>query len=146
MRNLRTAVLVAVAAALAGCGDGGGSETITDLEPAPAAITFEKSGGIANTFQRLEVSPGGDATLIVGGDPAVSFAVPEPRLAALRGAAAAANLEDVGPITDTGCADCFVYSVSYGDAKGTRDQSDMPDAFADLVAELLEIARAHGGT
>lgn len=146
MVKLVTASLAAaaLAASLVACGsDSVDAKTL----PRAAAIDYDKSGGIAGVHDHLHIAPGGKAILKGGyGTEAgtTGFRVGPRRLAALRKALATARFGTIPPESGpTGCADCFVYSVTYRGHTVTRDEIDVPERLAPVLRQLQAIIDAH---
>jgi hypothetical protein len=130
------AIAVLIAATAIGCGGGAGS---TDPTADGPLVTYSRGGGIAGVDERLRIEPDGSAVVSVGIDGRQSsFALTDHELAQLRGELEAADLGSVdaqGP--PTGCADCFVYELTYGGRTISYDEaSPVPEPVATVVADL----------
>jgi hypothetical protein len=142
---MKLVILIGTLVALAGCGD---DKTSTPKTPATGPlVVYERGGGIASQPLKLTVDRSGHAALEVRTGPKLShdeFTVGAGDLADLENAIDAAQGVDPKP-TNTGCADCYEYSVK---ADGVAFHLDSvtytddatPAELKDLVAELDGLA------
>ena len=134
MRKLLPLLVVALLAA--GCGDsdgdGGGRPGSGET------VTYSRTGGLAGTSEKLMIRPDGTAKLEVGyQDPATTeFTVPAAELAKLQDALAGFGDID-GAGTQTGCADCYLYSLTVGDHTIEADDTNFPESLTE-AREILE--------
>ena len=102
-------------------------------------MTYERSGGVAYTAQRMVVEEDGSATVDVEGPGTIGseFELSGTELDKLRALLKAATLESQPE--PSGCADCYVYTIDYGGESATFDQVSYPPGTEPLVAFLSEI-------
>jgi hypothetical protein len=129
---------------LAGCG--GKSDSSSESTPSgPVLLSFSRSGGVAGTFDTLIVRDGGASEISeeIGGAVTARFQLPPEQLARLRREFAAAHFETVGSALSSGCADCFLYVITYRGYTIRRDEASLPAKMKPLVATLQAIVDAH---
>jgi hypothetical protein len=137
--------VVAVAAALAvpGCGGGDGTSTVSD--PAGPLVVYQRSGGIAGVDEKLEVERDGSASVGTGGvEPAhASFRLADAELQELSAELDAADFDAVTPSGPSSCADCFVESVTTRGRTTTivAEIEPPPDSVATALAHLRELVQ-----
>jgi len=128
--------LLGVALLAAGCGEGAGNG---GGQPGSGeTVTYSRTGGLAGTSERLIIRPDGRAKLEVGyQDPATTeFTVPPAELDKLQDALAGFGDID-GAGTQTGCADCYLYSLTVGDRTIEADDTNFPKPL-NGAREMLE--------
>ena len=137
--------VVAVAAALAVPGCGGGDRTSTVSDPAGPLVVYQRSGGIAGVDEKLEVERDGSVSVSTGGvEPAhASFRLSDAELGEL---SAELDAADFGAVTASGpssCADCFVESVAAGGRTTTvvAEIDEPPESVATALAHLRELVQ-----
>ncbi len=130
---------------LAACGEGSSEEPETPTTTTGGALVeYSRTGGVAGIDERLEIQADGTGTYGVG--------EPEPRdrpielteagLEELKGLLEAAALNELEP-AQTGCADCFIYTVTSGGASAQLDDVnllDAPGSVQQLIGFLNELA------
>jgi hypothetical protein len=117
-------VVLALAAALVGCGDD--AEQEAKATPTPTGgrlVIFERGGGIAAQPQTLDISRDGEAKLTIRTGPDIShrdFSLSQTQLSDLETALDDAQGVEV-PKVSYACADCFIYVI---EADGIKFQLD----------------------
>jgi hypothetical protein len=147
MSAFRSLALLVLAATFVGCGD---SAETTDDEPVltnGALVVYSRTGGVAGLDERLRIEPDGTATISYG-EPVNTekpFEISAPELERLRTLLDSADFDATPENPEqTGCADCFVYTVEYGGKTVTYDDVTEPaPSIAELVAALGEIAESN---
>jgi hypothetical protein len=116
----------------------------------PAArftISYERSGGLAAMPQKLVIRPGRRATVTAldahGRRRSVEFSITAKKVEQLRAAAETARIGDVAPSPPSGCADCFVYSVTYRGETASVAEVDVPARMRGLVSRAEALIAAH---
>jgi hypothetical protein len=147
--NPLRALVLASFAVLAGCGSSDDQSTSTEgpTQTNGALITYTRTGGVGGIDEHLRIEPDGTATLAYG-EPTNSedsFDLTDSELDRIQTLLDAADLESMpAEPQPTGCADCFVYTVSYGGRTVTYDDATPPPAsVGQLVTALGELAEAH---
>jgi hypothetical protein len=145
MTRLLSAIAVAAALALPGCG--------ADDESAPdrpagggPLVVYTKSGGVAGVYEHLVVARDGSAALEVGYRQPVreSFELEAAEFDRLSGLLAAADFGGVDPGPGIGCADCFQYEIEYGGKTiAFAEIGDIPQSVGEVVGELGRIVEAN---
>jgi hypothetical protein len=148
MNTFRALALVIVVAALVGCGESdpdepSGEPVLTN----GALVTYTRTGGVAGLDERLRIEPDGTATIAYGEpvDSEEPFDLSDAELERLTALLEAADFDSTPENPEqTGCADCFVYTVEYGGKSVTYDDVTQPaPSIAELVAALGEIAESN---
>jgi hypothetical protein len=145
----RAAFLIALAL-LAGCGSESGGDGMTQVDPDPTLVTYQRGGGIAATYVEVTIDQDGTATYTSGydqpGHPAKAggFELTEAQMDDLRAAIDAAQPLSVEN-GETGCADCYEYEIDAGGQAVAFDDVELTDGtvsdgIAALQAKLQEIA------
>jgi hypothetical protein len=149
---MKWATLVLAVGALA-LGPGCGSEDAPDSEPATTGdgplVTYSREGGVASMPVELTIDADGSATLVSEFDAQTEdFVLGDAELRALTAELDAADLEAFEePTEPSGCADCFLYTVTYGGATISYDDTATPsDEIIALVGHLDELASEHTPT
>jgi hypothetical protein len=147
---MRKVALIALAGALvlvAGCGEGDSAETTTTAAPTDGPlVTYSREGGVASMPVELTIETDGSATLTSEYDgQAEDFTLDGAELDRLTGELEAADLDGFGgPAEPSSCADCFLYTVTYGETTVSYDDTASPsDEIVALVGHLDELAMAH---
>jgi hypothetical protein len=136
------AALLVPAAALAGCGSSSDTSTTgTSGDPGSpqALVVYVKSGGIAGIYEKLVVDESGRATVSQGLPSRAkvgTFSLSQPEVAALRHTLDAANLESQQNASPQGCADCFVYDITYAGHHFRGDEATLPAQVKPAVTSL----------
>jgi hypothetical protein len=146
MSALRALVL-AVGVLISGCGDSDDATTQATVQTDGSLLTYTRTGGVGGIDERLRIDPDGTATLSYG-EPANTrneFELTDAQLDEIQALLDGADF-DATP-TDpeqTGCADCFVYTLTYGGHTVTYDDATQPPSgVGELVSSLGELAEAH---
>lgn len=139
MKVLRWSVIPL--ALLAGCGSSGeetgASSTSTSIpDQGNVLVIYSKSGGIAGMDEQLTIERSGAATLTSRGAPSGRFQLTPAELSSLTDTLDAAPLDSKPTPTQTGCADCFEYSIAYGDTTLTADEVNLPGGIRPAIAAL----------
>lgn len=145
MKTVAILTLVAALALGAGCGDDAAAPT-TPPAGDGSLVTYSREGGVASMPIELTIQADGPATLVSGYDGQTEdFVLDDSELEELASELEAADLEGFeGPTEPTGCADCFLYTVSYeGTTISYDDTATPPDEVTALVNHLDELATAH---
>ena len=111
------------------------------------ALTYERSGGLKATPQKLAIGAGRHAVATYadtkGGTKTVRFEISRKRVRSLRQGLAQAHFSQLESPPPGHCADCYLYSISYRGHEVTVGQSDMSARLGDVVAELEALIQAH---
>jgi len=138
MATLKLVVVVLLASVLVGCGE----ESLAD-DPAIGTIEYGRGGGFAGIGERLRVEPNGSAEFVVerGIDPPdrYEFSLDSESLAELDDLLAEYPLDSVPEPRGSECADCFGYSISYGGAGVSGDDTTFPEAAEPPLAALADV-------
>ena len=128
-----------------GCGD---DDDAAPDSPAPPTegqlVSYSRSGGIAGIDQQLTIDVDGKGTYTVGQpEPARrSIQLTDAEVAELQALLEAAALDAVEP-EQTGCADCFVYTINYAGTEAMLDDVtllDAPGSVQEVIAYLDGVA------
>jgi hypothetical protein len=143
--GLLVTALACLAAAAPGCG---GPATRQSPPPAAFAISYERSGGLAATPQKLAVAPGRHGVLTTSGPSGrqtVRFRVGVTRIETLRRALERADFETIEtPSPDpAGCADCYFYALRYEGHEVSFSQLEVPKGLRGVVDQLEAVIAAH---
>jgi hypothetical protein len=150
VRRVGTAAALVLAIGLTpGCGDSNSTGTVTSQPDPSGVIKYEITGGLAGIQERLVIQPAGDATIVSrqtpDGQSGTRFSLSASAGAALRKTVGDAHLDTLpkasGP---TGCADCFEYSITYGDMTYAADDSSIAGRAKPVIAALNEVIAEHG--
>ena len=134
---------------IAGCGSSS-QETTAGSTSTPAGsqalVIYSKTGGIAGIHERLSVEPSGVAT-VSQGLPAEAktkiFKLTAAELASLRRTLDAADLASLPSTPSQGCADCFLYAITYNGTTWRGDEATLPPAVRPAIQALDRlVARA----
>jgi hypothetical protein len=133
-----------------GAGCGGPPAVPADSPASHFAISYERSGGLAGTAQRLAIRPGRRAIMSTRDrrtayPKTFRFRVGVRRVEGLRRALARAEFATIespapGPAV---CADCFLYAIRYRGHEVDFDESDVPDGLAGVLRQIEAILAAH---
>jgi hypothetical protein len=139
--------LVASALCLAAFAVGAGEAAAAPLPPAhDFALTYERGGGFAPSIQSLRVTPGGSATArsegTRAGEQRASFRLGVRRIRSLQRGLRAAHLASI-PKGQGGCADCFLYSLTYEGTTLELEEVDVPPSLARVFGEIEAVITAH---
>lgn len=134
--------LAALALGPAACGSG------PSEGPEPSSgplVVYAKSGGLSGVFEGLQIERGGAARVTIGtGGTPREFRLDDDELGELEAALAEADLEAIEAPVDTGCGDCFEYSIEHDGKRYSYDEiSDPPESVTALVAELDRLVGEH---
>jgi hypothetical protein len=145
-RALAASVLAAVALGLiGGCGEDEGEAPDSPSPPSDGPLVeYSRTGGIAGIDERLRIEADGAATYAVGApEPRRrSFALSETELEELNGLLDEVALDALEPM-DSGCADCFVYTVAHAGETAALDDVtllDAPGSVQQLIGFLNALA------
>lgn len=131
--------------AIAGCGDDATTpEPPQDPQTGPL-VTYSRGGGVAAVDEQLRVERDGAATVIAGYGPTEpqTFQIGEDELALLESELDAADFEAIDP-GPTGCADCFIYEVTYdANSYSYDDVADPPQSVLTAVGHLGQLTADH---
>jgi hypothetical protein len=143
-----TTLMLAVGALALGTGCG--EDDASEPEPATTGdgtlVTYSREGGVASMPVELTIGADGSARLVSEFDgQAEDFALDDAELEELTTELEAADLDAFEPpVEPSGCADCFVYTVTYGDAVVSYDDTAAPPGeITALVGHLDELAVEH---
>jgi hypothetical protein len=147
---VRSSLLVlaaATASLIAGCGSG----TTTESTPKPPRdgvpmIEFHVTGGIAGVNQELSVNSSGAASVTTGyreGTSTQHFRLSRAQIASLADELKSAHVESLPTQADSGCADCFEYSIGLGPTPYRTDQVSVPRRVQPLIATLTKLVSEH---
>lgn len=130
-------------ALLSGCGDDEAPDSPTPPTDGQL-VSYSRSGGIAGVDQVLTIDADGTGTYEVGQPEPErrSIELSAAELEELRGLLEAAALDAVEP-EQTGCADCFVYTIDYAGTETTLDDVtllDAPGSVQEVIAHLDRVA------
>lgn len=150
MRNTIAAAACTFALALPLAAGGCGADETETPEPADQPdsplVTYERGGGVAGVLESLVIENDGSATVTVGVEQRSNeFELAEADLELLEQELAAADFDDVEEApANSGCADCFEYTVEHGDERLTIDDLDQPGpSLQKLLGHLSVIAADH---
>jgi len=110
-------------------------------------LRYQRSGGFVGTFEDLRIRPRRRGILTAEGGPrgeTVRFTLSRRRIDNLRAAfreAGWSRLTDPG--REPGCADCFLYVISYNGRKVEFDSATFPERLAPVVRRLDSIVEDH---
>jgi hypothetical protein len=110
------------------------------------ALSYERGGGLAPSTQSLRVRPGGRAVAESSGGRAgerrVSFHLGARRIRSLQQGLRRAHLGSIPP-GKGGCADCFLYSITYGGMTVVLEEVDVPPRLAAVFGQIEAIISSH---
>jgi hypothetical protein len=140
-------VLATISCALALVAGGVAAAATAPLPPAKDfALTYERGGGFAPAPVSLTVSPGGRAVATTTGTRAgerrVRFQLGERRIRLLQRSLRRADLGSIHP-GKGGCADCFIYSITYEGDFLEIEEADAPTRLQDAIAEIETVISNH---
>jgi hypothetical protein len=146
--NALRALLLAAGIFVAGCGSSSGDPTTQGtVQTDGSLVNYTRTGGVGGVDERLRIDPDGSATLSYG-EPANTqntFDLTDEELDRVRNLLDGADFDptSAGP-KQTGCADCFIYTIEYGGHTVTYDDASQPPAgVGQLVTSLGDLAQAH---
>lgn len=142
MRALPVAALAAILG-LAGVGCGDGDTTQADHGK---AISYSRSGGIAGLSESLTIADGGGAVLETGYRPqtkTTEFRIAAPDLQELQAGLDRVDVAALDEGPSQACADCFVYTLTYGGATAVADDVTASPALRQAIAPLERIVAQH---
>jgi hypothetical protein len=133
-------------ALLGGCGGSAASSTTTSPSQ-QALVTYSKSGGLGGTSERLVIDSSGAATLTEG-RPGVAktktFSVGPAGVADLQATLDRAHLVSRPSAPPNGCADCFVYRISYSGHTFAANDVSLPASAKPVVHALDQLVASAG--
>jgi hypothetical protein len=147
MRAFIGALATSLAIAAAGCG--GGGDGGSDNGHAGGEITLSRTGGLAGISESLTIAPDGAATVTSGfaGEPRTKeVQIGDAELRAVQAELSKADFEALDEGEAAGCADCFVYVLSYGGETAKADDATASPAFRTAIAPLQRILEEHTGS
>ena len=111
------------------------------------AVSYQRSGGLAASSESLVVTRGGHAIAessgTRAGDRHVEFRLGARRIRLLQRALDRADLGSIAQGPNGGCADCYLYSISYEGDRAEFDQSTIPPRLEIAISEIEAIIAAH---
>ena len=122
------------------------SSTSTSSGPR-ALVIYSKSGGIAGIRERLSVDPSGRATLSQGlpaNAKTVTVKLPPAEVDGLRRARDDAGLASLPSGPSQGCADCFLYEITYAGTVWKGDEATLPQAVRPAIQALDRVVAGAG--
>ena len=138
--------LTILLAAATGCGAATETSPASALE---APISISRGGGIAGTFYETKIEPDGsgvyDEAEFTGAEiEPKGFEVGEAELDELAEIAAETPFEEIGEARNPQCADCYAWTITYGDEELSVDSSTLEtgepgEAAAPLIDALSEV-------
>ena len=107
----------------------------------PRLVNYTRIGGVAGIDEQLTVDEDGAATLELGRAGEASSTEFELTPAELRGLEEALEAADLPPgeAPQTGCADCFVYTITFAGETSSFDQTQVPASAEELVGMLEQL-------
>ena len=140
-------VLASICCALALVAGGVAAAAPAPLPPAKDfALTFERGGGFAPAPTSLTVSPGGSAVATTTGTRAgerkVRFQLGPRRIRSLQRSLRRADLGSIDA-GKGGCADCFVYSITYEGDSVELEEVDVPTRLEGAIEEIETVIANH---
>jgi hypothetical protein len=147
MRAFLGALAISLAIAVAGCG--GGDDGGSEHGPTGGEITYSRSGGLAGISESLTIAPDGTVTVKSGfpGEPRTKeLQIGDAQLRALEADLSKADLESLDEGEAAGCADCFVYVLSYGGETAKADDATASPAFRKAIAPVQRIIDEQTGS
>ncbi len=143
---MKELVLLGTCLAVVAAGCGGDDTTTTTADPG-ILVTYSRSGGVASMPESLVIRADGSATVEAGVTGArEEFELDPDELARVRTELEAAEFDDVAdPPVQTGCADCYVYEITYDGTTMSYDESQaaLPASVTAVVTHLSEITADH---
>jgi hypothetical protein len=137
------AAVIACLVAYPGCGAEARPVPVVPTEK--VALTYERSGGLAATPQKLVIRPGRQAaatgTNAAGKKKTVHFRLSAPKTNQLRNKLLDrrfALLED--SVAPGNCADCYLYSIKFRGHSVSISQVDVPAWLAKTIGHLEALA------
>jgi hypothetical protein len=110
-------------------------------------LSYERSGGLRPTSERLVIRTGrrAKASVKVGSEAhAASFKVGVKAMRSLRAALERADFQAiVSPGPNPSCADCFLYAIRYRGHQVRFDEAGVPEGLGPVVARLERMIAAH---
>jgi hypothetical protein len=110
------------------------------------SLAYERSGGLAASTQSLRVSPGGRAIAETSGTRAgerrVKFHLGGRRIRSLQRGLSRADIGSI-PERQGGCADCYVYSITYEGTSLELEETEVPPRLASVFNEIEAVITAH---
>lgn len=143
------AAALAVAVGLGACGSSdSSSDGTTTTEPDRAGlIAYAVTGGIAGISERLVIEVDGNATLVSGFKPGqqstARFTLPDAELNDLRDKLEAADLPSLPKSPETGCADCFEYTLTYDGTTYAADDVSIAARTDPVIQALNRLIANH---
>jgi hypothetical protein len=140
-------VLATVSCAVALVAGGVAAAATAPLPPAKDfALTYERGGGFAPAPVGLTVTPGGHAVATTTGTRAgerqVKFRLGARRIRSLQRSLRRADLGSIHA-GKGGCADCFIYSITYEGDSVELEEVDVPTRLGDAIAEIETVISTH---
>ncbi|WP_354700311.1 hypothetical protein DSM112329_00579 [Paraconexibacter sp. AEG42_29] len=130
-----------VVAAVAAVGTGDGAGDARASSGSQVVVRFDKGGGFAGVDVRTRIRGDRRVTVTERGRATRRHTLKAATLTALRKTLDAAELGEKLPGPQGGCADCFVYSITYKGRRVTFDEAAVPGRLKKPLAELSRIAR-----
>jgi hypothetical protein len=110
------------------------------------ALTYERGGGFAPAPVSLTVTPGGRAVATTTGTRAgerqLKFHLGPRRIRSLQRSLRRADLGSIHA-GKGGCADCFIYSITYEGDLVEIEESDVPARLQGAIAEIETVISSH---
>jgi hypothetical protein len=121
--------------------------TAAELPPARAfVLSYERGGGLAPSPHSLRVATGGRAIVETTGASGVKsrarFHLGGRRIRSLQRGLDRADLDSISPESG-GCADCFVYSLTYEGSSVELEDTEVPPALEAVIGQIEAIITAH---
>lgn len=140
-------VFATVSCALALVVGGVAAAATAPLPPAKDfALTYGRGGGFAPAPVSLTVSPGGRAVATTSGTRAgerqVKFQLGPRRIRSLQRSLRRADLGSIHA-GNGGCADCFIYSITYEGDFVELEEVDVPNRLEGAIAEIETVISTH---
>jgi hypothetical protein len=140
-------VLASISCALVLVAGGVAAAATAPLPPAKDfALTFERGGGFAPAPTSLTVRPGGSAVATTTGtrtgERKVKFQLGPRRIRSLQRSLRRANLGSI-QAGKGGCADCFVYSITYEGDSVELEEVDVPTRLEGAIDEIETVISNH---
>jgi hypothetical protein len=141
------ATILGLAAFAASAGATVAGAASSELPPAREfALTYERSGGLAASTELLRVAPRGFAVAESSGTRAgegrVRFRLGGRRIRSLQRGLRAADLGSIST-PKGGCADCYIYSLTYGGTSIELAETEVPARLQAVIDEIEAVIAAH---
>lgn len=143
MRTLVAAALLGLTFA-AGCG--GGSEELPVPDSDEPLMSYGRGGGFAGYSFGIEIRPDGIGTVETSAgldQSTIEFELPEGELAELIEHLERSDVTNLDQGYDEDCADCFAYTLEFGEETASADSSTVTEEFFDAADPLEEVLERH---